>query len=143
MFGPVADDICDTPGRPGARGDDVAETGLAANPQEYRERLNEQTDEQIDAWAAELMRDVAIRRGVLAVIRDFLTAAGIDERGFERVFAAGGGPPAVIGRDREGRLLVPAITLYALVPGIRALRRDGRARLIEYLVANFEDLVYV
>ena len=35
----------------------MAETGLAANPQEYRERLNEQTDEQIDAWAAELMRD--------------------------------------------------------------------------------------
>jgi hypothetical protein len=89
------------------------------------------------------MRDVAIRRGVLAVIGDFLKAAGVDERGFERVFAAGGGPPAVVGRDREGRLLVPAITLYALVPGIRALRSDGRARLIEYLVANFEDLVYV
>ena len=121
----------------------MAETGLAANPQEYRERLNEQTDEQIDAWAAELMRDVAIRRGVLTVIRDFLTAAGIDERGFERVFAAGGGPPAVVGRDRQGQLLVPAITLYALVPGIRAMRPDGRARLIEYLVANFEDLVYV
>jgi hypothetical protein len=136
-------DICDTPGRPVSRGGVVAETGLAANPKEYRERLNEQTDEQIDAWAAELMRDVAIRRGVLDVIRDFLAAAGIDERGFERVFAAGGGPPAVIGRDREGRLLVPAITLYALVPGIRAMRPDGRARLIEYLVANFEDLVYV
>lgn len=118
-------------------------TGLAANPKEYRERLNEQTDEQIDAWAAELMRDVAIRRGVLTVIRDFIKAAGIDEQGFERVFAAGGGPPAVIGRDGQGRLLVPAITLYALVPGIRAVRSDGRGRLIEYLVANFEDLVYV
>jgi hypothetical protein len=121
----------------------VPATGLAANPKEYRERLNEQTDEQIDAWAAELMRDVAIRRGVLTVIRDFIATAGIDERGFERVFAAGGGPPAVVGRDRQGRLLVPAITLYALVPGIRAMRSDGRARLIEYLVANFEDLVYV
>ena len=61
-------------------------TGLAANPKEYRERLNEQTDEQIDAWAAELMRDVAIRRGVLTVIRDFIATAGIDERGFERMF---------------------------------------------------------
>jgi hypothetical protein len=121
----------------------VAETGLSANPKEYRARLNEQTDEQIDTWAAELMRDVAIRRGVLSVIRDFLRAARIDERGFERVFAAGGGPPAVIGRDRRGRLLVPAITLYALVPGIRAMTSDGRGRLIEYLVENFEDLVYV
>jgi len=49
----------------------------------------------------------------------------------------------VIGRDREGRLLVPAITLHALVPGIRSEAKDGRARLIEYLVENFEDLVYV
>ena len=118
-------------------------TGLAADPTDYRARLKEQTDEQIDAWASELMRDVAIRRGVLTVIADFLKAARIDERGFERVFAAGGGPPAVIGRDREGRLLVPAITLYALVAGVRAETPDGRERLIEYLVENFEDLVYV
>lgn len=118
-------------------------TGLAANPKDYRARLEEQTDDQIDAWASELMRDIAIRRGVLRVIADFLRAASIDERGFERVFAAGGGPPAVIGRDREGRLLVPAITLHALVPGIRAETPDGRNRLIEYLVENFEDLVYV
>ena len=121
----------------------MAATGLAANPKDYRARLDEQTDDQIDAWAAELMRDIAIRRGVLTVIADFLRAAGIDERGFERVFAAGGGPPAVIGRDREGRLLVPAITLHALVPGIRSETPDGRRRLIDYLVANFEDLVYV
>ena len=92
---------------------------------------------------SELMRDVAIRRGVLTVIADFLKAARLDERGFERVFAAGGGPPASIGRDRQGRLMVPAITLYALVPGIRALTSDGRKRLIEYLVENFDDLVYV
>jgi len=121
----------------------VAATGLAANPKEYRTRLNEQPDAQIDAWAAELMRDVAIRRGVLSVLADFLKAARIDERAFERVFAAGGGPPAVIGRDREGRLIVPAITLHALVPGIRAEMPDGRDRLIEYLVENFHDLVYV
>ena len=121
----------------------MAATGLAANPKDYRARLDEQTDDQIDAWAAELMRDIAIRRGVLRVIADFLRAAAIDERGFERVFAAGGGPPAVIGRDRQGRLLVPAISLYALVPGIRSETPDGRRRLIDYLVANFEDLVYV
>jgi hypothetical protein len=121
----------------------VGATGLAADPKEYRVRLEEQTDEQIDSWASELMRDVAIRRGVLTVIADFLKAARLDERSFERVYAAGGGPPASIGRDREGRLIVPAITLYALVGGIRAQTTDGRERLIEYLVENFEDLVYV
>ena len=121
----------------------MAETGLSADPKQYRRRLTEQSDDQIDAWAAELMRDVAIRRGVLDVIKDFLKAARLDERAFERVFAAGGGPPAVVGRDREGRLMVPAITLYALVPGIRSETPDGRQRLIDYLVENFEDLVYV
>ena len=118
-------------------------TGLSTSEDEYRTRLAEQSDEQIDAWSAELMRDVAIRRGVLRVIEDFRTAAALDERGFERVFASGGGPPAVIGRDAQGRLMVPAITLFALVPGIHAQVPDGRRRLVEYLVANFEEIVYV
>ena len=39
--------------------------------------------------------------------------------------------------------MVPAITLFALVPGIRAQVKDGRERLIEYLVENFEEIVYV
>jgi hypothetical protein len=121
----------------------VATTGLSADPTEYRTRLSEQSDEQIDAWAAELMRDVAIRRGVVRVIGDFRASAGLGEQEFERVFASGGGPPAVVGRDREGRLMVPAITLFALVPGIRSQVSDGRNRLIEYLVANFGELVYV
>lgn len=121
----------------------MATTGLSVNPKVYRERLAEQSDEQIDAWAAELMRDIAIRRGVLTVIADFRRAAGLDERQFERVFASGGGPPAVIGRDAEGRLLVPAITLYTLVAGVRSQLKDGRDRLIEYLVVNFPELVYV
>ena len=118
-------------------------TGLSADPREYRARLAEQPDDQIDAWAAELMRDVVIRRGVVKVVDDFRRAAGIDERQFERVFASGGGPPATIGRDAAGRLIVPAITLHALVPGVRAQLPDGRDRLIEYLVANFEEIVYV
>jgi hypothetical protein len=121
----------------------VATTGLSADPKEYRARLAEQSDDQIDAWAAELMRDVAIRRGVIKVVNDFRRAASLDEAGFERVFAAGGGPPASVGRDRDGRLMVPAITLFALVPGIRSQVADGRDRLIEYLVANFGELVYV
>ena len=118
-------------------------TGLASNPAEYRERLAEQSDAQIDAWAAELVRDVVIRRGIVKVVRDFMHAAKLDAAAFERVFAAGGGPPASVGRDRDGNVIVPAITLWALVPGIRGLVPDGRDRLIEYLVENFEDLVYV
>jgi hypothetical protein len=121
----------------------VATTGLSTDPKEYRKRLAEQSDDQIDAWASELMRDVAIRRGVIRVVEDFRRTAGLGEPEFERVFASGGGPPAVVGRDRQGRLMVPAITLFALVPGIRAQVADGRARLIEYLVANFAEIVYV
>ncbi len=118
-------------------------TGLAADPVEYRARLQEQADDQIDAWAAELMRDVAIRRGVVRVVGDFQRAARLDESSFEQVYAAGGGPPAALGRDREEHLMVPAITLFALVPGLRSLFADARDRLIEYLVANFNELVYV
>jgi hypothetical protein len=77
------------------------------------------------------------------VVEDFRVAGGLDERGFERVFASGGGPPAVIGRDANGRVMVPAITLHALVPGIRSQQADGRDRLIAYLVANFGEIVYV
>jgi hypothetical protein len=121
----------------------MADGGLSADPREYRSRLGEQSDEQIDAWASELMRDVAIRRGVVRVIEDFRSAANLDEREFERVFASGGGPPAVVGRDRSGHLMVPAITLFALAPGIRSQVADGRGRLIEYLVKNFDELVYV
>jgi len=77
------------------------------------------------------------------VVEDFRRAARLDERSFERVFASGGGPPAVIGRDGKGRLVVPATTLFVLVAGIRAQVADGRERLIEYLVQNFNELVYV
>jgi len=121
----------------------VGATGLSADPTEYRARLADQGDDQIDAWAAELMRDVVIRRGIVKVVEDFRRATRLDERGFERVFASGGGPPAVIGRDAKGRLVVPATTLYALVPGLRAQVPDGRDRLIEYLLENFDEIVYV
>ena len=121
----------------------MGDTGLAADPAEYRTRLAEQEDAQIDAWASELMRDIAIRRGVLRVLADFRTAARIDDRSLERVYAAGGGPPATLGRDAQGRVMVPAITLHCLVSGIRRETPDGRERLIDYLVESFEELVYV
>ena len=50
-------------------------TGLSADPTEYRARLAEQADAQIDSWAAELMRDIAIRRGVVRVVEDFRRGA--------------------------------------------------------------------
>ena len=118
-------------------------TGLSADTNEYRARLAEQPDAQIDSWAAEMMRDVAIRRGVVRVVEDFRRAAKLSEQEFERVFASGGGPPATIGHDAQGRLMVPAVALWALVPGIRSQVADGRDRLVEYLVANFDELVYV
>lgn len=121
----------------------MGDTGLAADPAEYRTRLAAQEDAQIDAWASELMRDIAIRRGVLRVLADFRTAARIDDRSLERVYAAGGGPPATLGRDAQGRVMVPAITLHCLVSGIRRETPDARDRLIDYLVESFEELVYV
>ena len=121
----------------------MAAIGLSPDPSEYRTRLAEQSDDQIDVWAAELMRDVARRRGIVRVVEDFRRAAGLSEREFERVFASGGGAPAVVGRDASGRLVVPAVTLHNLVPGIRTVLADGRQRLIDYLVENFDELVYV
>ncbi len=121
----------------------MASTGLSADPTEYRARLGEQSDEQIDLWAQEMMRDVAKRRGVIRVLEDLRRAAKLSERDIERAFASGDGPPAVIGRDAQGRQMMPAVTLYALVPGIRAQTADGRERLIDYLVENFHELVYV
>jgi hypothetical protein len=129
-------------GDPYRQGGPVGATGLAADPKEYRSRLAEQEDAQLDAWAQELMRDMAIRRGVVRVVADFRKATKLSELEFERVFASGGGPPAMIGRDADGRLIVPAVTLYALVPGLRARVPDARDRVIEYLVENFHDFVY-
>jgi hypothetical protein len=121
----------------------VGATGLSADAKEYRTRLAEQPDAQIDTWAAEMMRDTAIRRGVAKVVEDFRRAAKLNEQEFERVFASGGGPPATLGRDAQGRLMVPSVALWALVPGIRSQVPDGRDRLIEYLVDSFHELVYI
>ena len=50
---------------------------------------------------------------------------------------------ASVGRDAQGRQMIPAVALYPLVAGIRAETGDGRQRLIDYLVENFHELVYV
>jgi hypothetical protein len=121
----------------------VGATGLSADAAEYRARLAGQPDAQIDSWVSELMRDIVIRRGIVRAVEGFRHAARLNEAEFERVFASGGGPPAVVGHDAEGHLIVPAISLWTLVPGIRAQVGDGRDRLVEYLVANFNEVVYV
>lgn len=121
----------------------MAGTGLSETPKEYRRRLTEEGDTQIDAWAAELMRDVAKRLGPIKVIADLRKSARLTDPEIERAFALGDGPPATAGRDRKGRLVIPAVALYAVVPGIRATTEDGRDRLIDYLVANFDEVVYV
>lgn len=117
-------------------------TGLAADPTEYRSRLGDQEDAQLDAWAAELLRDMVIRRGIVPVLDRFRASARLSEAEFEQVFSFGGGPPAVIGRDADGNQIVPATTLYALVPGLRARYPDARDRLVDYLVDNFHDFVF-
>lgn len=118
-------------------------TGLATDPAEYRRRLQEQPDEQLDAWATEAMRDISIRRGVIAVLDDLRQASGLDDSELVKVFAAGGGPPAVVGHDAEGRLMVPAIALHCFVKGLRAIVPGARDALVEYLVGSFGELVYV
>lgn len=118
-------------------------TGLSPDPTEYRKRLSAQDDAQIDAWAAELMRDMSIRRGVLTVLEEFKRATALDDRQLERVYATGGGPPATVGRTERGQLMVPAITLHCLVKGLRHEAPDARQRLIKYLAASFEEIVYV
>ncbi len=118
-------------------------TGLSADPGEYRTRLDEQSDEQIDSWAIELMRDISIRKGVLPVLREFGHACRLDEDGILRVFSAGGGAPATAGRTADGQLMLPAVSLRYLVPGLRSQAPDARARLVDYLVATFDELVFV
>ncbi len=118
-------------------------TGLATNKTEYRRRLGEQTDEQLDAWAKELVRDVARRKGVAYVVEGFANAVRLDEAGIRRVFARGGGAPQTVGFDAGGRLMIPARSLHFLVTGTRADLADARTRLIEYLVTNFDQIVYI
>ena len=118
-------------------------TGLSASPREYRERLEDQPDEQINSWAGELMRDTSIRVGVREVVSELRHAFGTDDAGLRRIYTAGGGPAAAIGTTEQGEMMVPAISLYYFVSGARAVLRDARSRLIDYLVGNFEEIIYI
>lgn len=121
----------------------MSSEGLSEDPKVYRKRLDEQPDEQLDAWLIEFMRDISIRRGVLPVLSDFRAATGLGDIDIERVFTAGGGAPATIGRTAEGELMLPAISLHCLVLGLRALSKKAREQEIDFLVNGFHDVVYI
>ncbi len=121
----------------------MSSEGLSGDPKVYRSRLAEQADEQIDAWMIELMRDMSIRHGVLDVLAEFRKTTGLDDSGIERVFTAGGGAPATIGRTADGQLMVPAISLHFLVPGLRAQSKQAREQEIDFLVDGFENVVFI
>ena len=121
----------------------MSSEGLSEDPKVYRERLNEQPDEQVDAWMIEFMRDISIRRGVLPVLVDFRKATGFDDAAIERVFTAGGGAPATIGRTADGELMLPAVSLNYLVPGLRAQSGKAREQFIDFLVDGFDNVVYI
>ena len=120
----------------------MSSAGLSEDPKQYRSRLDEQPDEQIDAWMIELMRDISIRHGVLTVLKDYRAATGLSNPGIERVFTAGGGAPSTIGHTADGELMVPAISLHHLVPGLHAQSETARAQEIDFLVAGFHEVVY-
>ena len=121
----------------------MSPAGLSEDPEEYRRRLTEQSDEQIDAWMIELMRDISIRRGVLPVLKEYRAATGLADQGIQVVFSSGGGAPAVVGRTADGQLMLPAISLHHLVPGLRARSARAREQEIDFLVAGFEEVVYI
>ena len=118
-------------------------TGLSATPQQYRERLDDQPEAQVDSWAAELMRDTSIRIGVRQVVSELRHSFGTDDAGLRRIYTAGGGPAAAIGTTDHGELMVPAISLYYFVSGARTVLSDARSRLVDYLVSNFDEIVYI
>ena len=56
----------------------MSTAGLSKDRKQYRRRLKEQPDEQIDAWMIEFMRDMSIRRGVLTVLEEYRAALAAD-----------------------------------------------------------------
>jgi hypothetical protein len=121
----------------------LSSAGLSADPKEYRSRLDEQSEEQIDAWMVEIMRDISIRHGVLDVLAAFRKATGLSDRSVERVYTAGGGAPATIGHTADGQLMLPAISLHYLVPGLRSQSDQARQQMIDFLVGSFHQLVFI
>jgi hypothetical protein len=111
--------------------------------QGYREMVEAQDDAQIDAWAADLFVDFAKRLGVGNAVAAFSRAAGLDARGFQRVFLVGGGPDHVVGIDTAGSLAAPIFELPKAIAGLRRTDPGARARLVDFLVEHREVMTYV
>ena len=109
---------------------------------EYREMVSEQSDQQVDHWAADLFVDFAKRMGVGTAISSFNRIAGLDARGFQRAFMVGGGPDHVIGIDTAGNLAAPIFELPRAIAGLRRIDPDARQKLVNFLVENREVMSY-
>jgi hypothetical protein len=109
----------------------------------YRTMVAEQTDAQVDTWAADLFIDFAKRLGVGNAIAAFCEATGLDARGFQRAFLVGGGPDHVVGIDTAGSLAAPIFELPKAIAGLRGIDPDARAKLVDFLVRNREVMSYV
>lgn len=114
----------------------------ATDEKGYRAMAEDQTDEQIDHWAADLFIDFAKRRGVGTAIAAFCRAARLDERGFQRAFLVGGGPDHVVGIDTGGALAAPIFELPKAIAGLRRIDPQARERLVDFLVDHREVMSY-
>lgn len=110
--------------------------------QPYREMVEEQEDDQVDAWAADLLVDFAKRLGVGEAIAAFSAAAGLDARGFQRAFLVGGGPDHVVGIDTAGALAAPIFELPKAIAGLRRIDPEARQSLVRFLVQHREVMSY-
>jgi hypothetical protein len=108
----------------------------------YRDMVAAQSDAQVDTWAADLFIDFAKRLGVGTAIEAFCRAAGLDARGFQRVFLVGGGPDHVVGIDTAGSLAAPIFELPKAIAGLRRIAPDARAKLVDFLVEQREVMSY-
>jgi hypothetical protein len=102
-----------------------------------------QAEDQLDGWMIELMRDMSIRRGVLSVLAHVRRATALDDRGIERVFTAGGGAAGIIGHTADGQLMLPAISLHHITPGLRATSPRAHDQIVDFLVDGFHEVVYI
>jgi hypothetical protein len=109
---------------------------------DYRKMVQDQSDEQVDRWAADLFMDFAKRLGVGTAIAAFCRAAGLDARGFQRAFLVGGGPDHVVGIDTAGELAAPIFELPRAIAGLRRIEPHARGRLIDFLVTHREVMSY-
>ena len=100
----------------------------------YREMVEDQDADQVDAWAADLFMDFAKRMGVGTAIASFCRATGLDERGFQRAFLVGGGPDHVVGIDTAGSLAAPIFELPKAIAGLRRIDPKAQEKLVDFLV---------